>query len=92
MDSIRDLVSGTIAGIGGVVVGQPLDVLRVRSQTTWAERNGSLLTNFGTMMRSEGLSALYKGVVPPMVGVGAQHAALFLAYGAGLRAMPSRGE
>eukprot|EP00188_Purpureofilum_apyrenoidigerum_P002555 Plantae.Rhodophyta-Purpureofilum_apyrenoidigerum.ctg26231.p1 GENE.Plantae.Rhodophyta-Purpureofilum_apyrenoidigerum.ctg26231~~Plantae.Rhodophyta-Purpureofilum_apyrenoidigerum.ctg26231.p1 ORF type:complete len:290 (-),score=28.21 Plantae.Rhodophyta-Purpureofilum_apyrenoidigerum.ctg26231:130-999(-) len=85
MDAMKDIVAGTIAGSAGVLLGQPLDVIRVRAQTTWASKQQSLIFSAVQMARNEGLRSFYKGVVPPMAGVAAQHAALFLAYGSILR-------
>lgn len=91
MESLKDFVAGTVGGVSGLLVGQPLDVLRIRAQTTWVGRGGNLLTNTASMVRKEGIWSMYKGVMPPMLGVGAQNAVLFLAYGTSIRLMAPKG-
>ncbi|KAJ8901058.1 hypothetical protein NDN08_004919 [Rhodosorus marinus] len=89
MEAVKDILAGTIAGAFGILVGQPLDVMRIRAQTTWAGQSLPLQARIFRMVRQEGLLAFYKGVLPPMVGAGAQHAALFLAYGSVTRFLNS---
>lgn len=65
---------GTFSGLTCVIVGHPLDTIKVRIQT------GST----GPMFRG-----LFKGIVPPLLAVTPSWVGVFLAYGAALKLVGS---
>ena len=87
-----DLVSGSIGGIAGTIVGHPFDtvkglfylvtvlvskcLLKVRLQTGQCGRC-SATTVATKIMQSEGLRGLYRGVLPPVYSMAAVNAYLF---------------
>lgn len=83
----KDLVSGTIGGTALVVVGHPLDTLKVRLQTMPAPLPGQAPMYAGTVdciiktFRGEGLRGFYKGMLSPILGVSPMYAIVFGAYG-----------
>mmetsp|Transcript_13767 Transcript_13767/g.55273 ORF Transcript_13767/g.55273 Transcript_13767/m.55273 type:complete len:296 (-) Transcript_13767:2137-3024(-) len=92
MDAAKDFAGGTVGGIAGLLVGQPFDVLRIRAQTLWVQRQGTALSHAMEMLGKEGVLSLFKGVVPPMLGNGFQNAVLFFAYGTAMRAISPDGK
>ena len=60
-----DFIAGAVGGGLGVMAGQPLDVLKTRAMASSAT-SVSLMS----IIRNEGVRALFKGAVPPVVGQG----------------------
>ncbi|RKP06716.1 mitochondrial carrier domain-containing protein [Thamnocephalis sphaerospora] len=82
VDKWKDTVAGSLAGMAQVVVGQPLDTVKVRLQVEDARSakfRGPLHCIVDTV-RQEGFLALYKGMAAPLVGISAVNALLFTAY------------
>eukprot|EP01127_Copromyxa_protea_P024102 TRINITY_DN9335_c0_g1_i1.p1 TRINITY_DN9335_c0_g1~~TRINITY_DN9335_c0_g1_i1.p1 ORF type:complete len:301 (+),score=14.21 TRINITY_DN9335_c0_g1_i1:35-937(+) len=71
------LFAGTIAGVTGVVTGHPLDTIKVRQQ---AQVYKSALDCALKTVSGEGPQALYKGLLPPMIGAAGINAVLFFMY------------
>lgn len=67
----QDVLSGTIGGIAQVIVGQPLDILKVRLQTSPPGTYTGMLDCATRIVRNEGPLAFYKGTLTPLLGVGA---------------------
>lgn len=72
-------VGGTFAGIANVIVGHPLDTLKVRMQML----NVRLIECGKTMFKQEGLSSFYKGLSSPLCNVPLVYAILLSSYEAG---------
>ncbi|KAL1926609.1 hypothetical protein VTP01DRAFT_5730 [Rhizomucor pusillus] len=79
--SAADFVAGTISGMANVLVGQPIDTIKVRLQLDSSRFNGALDCARQTI-KKEGFFALYKGMASPLVGIGAVNALLFAANSA----------
>ncbi|EPQ26813.1 uncharacterized protein PFL1_05791 [Pseudozyma flocculosa PF-1] len=77
---LTDLVAGSAAGSAQVLVGQPLDTIKVRAQTAAVGRFTGPMDVLRQTLRHEGLGGLYKGITPPLVGVAAQTSILFTAF------------
>ncbi|KAG0165366.1 hypothetical protein DFQ28_005510 [Apophysomyces sp. BC1034] len=76
--SLADFVAGNIGGMANVVVGQPLDTIKVRLQLDSGRFKGAWDCTRQTIQK-EGFFALYKGMASPLVGIGAVNALLFAA-------------
>ena len=65
-------VSGTASGAALVVVGHPLDTLRVLLQTSppGAARETSLVALAARLLRTEGVRGFYRGFAPPLLLTG----------------------
>lgn len=76
-----DLVSGSLGGIAGTVIGHPFDTVKVRIQTSNSSQR-SALDIFRSIMKNEGFRGLYRGVLPPVYSMAAVNAYLFAVEGA----------
>ncbi|XP_045126028.1 mitochondrial carnitine/acylcarnitine carrier protein-like isoform X2 [Portunus trituberculatus] len=87
--AIKDFVAGGFGGSCTVVVGQPLDTIKVRLQTQPLPAPGQKPHYAGTWdcalktIRNEGFFGLYKGMAAPLVGVTPMFAVCFLGFGIG---------
>lgn len=74
MASSNDFIAGCAGGVAQVLVGQPFDLVKVRLQAGSAAQKvyNSAYDCFKKIIRYEGgLPALWKGTLPPLMGVGA---------------------
>ncbi|KAF9988072.1 hypothetical protein BGZ65_012461 [Modicella reniformis] len=80
---------GYISGVAGLIIGSPLDVLKVRLQaqgSPGASSNMSSNTNtLGTMVQNEGFRSLFKGIASPIIGLAGLNSILFASYSATMR-------
>lgn len=67
----KDVLAGTVGGIAQVLVGQPLDILKVRLQTSPVGTYTGMVDCASRIIRNEGPLAFYKGTLTPLLGVGA---------------------
>ncbi|KAI7869381.1 mitochondrial carrier [Spinellus fusiger] len=78
VNATADFVAGNFGGMANVIVGQPLDTIKVRLQLHPGRFKGGWDCAVQTVQK-EGFSALYKGMASPLVGIGAVNALLFAA-------------
>ncbi|CAG9855268.1 unnamed protein product [Phyllotreta striolata] len=82
-------VCGGFGGICTVIVGHPLDTIKVRLQTMPIPKPGEVPLYAGTWdcmkktVRNEGFKGLYKGMGAPLVGVAPIFAISFMGFGVG---------
>ena len=88
-DVAVELVCGTIGGSVGCVFGHPLDVVKHRMQSLDARYTSTLQCVRITMAR-EGPSGFYKGLLSPLVGVGAYQAVCFASFDWAVRMLDVR--
>ncbi|KAI9885271.1 MAG: DNA-dependent ATPase protein rad54 [Watsoniomyces obsoletus] len=69
-----DFWAGYISGAAGIIIGNPLDLIKVRMQ---AGVVNSISTGSGTF---ESIGALVRGSPAPVLGYGALNALLFVSY------------
>jgi len=74
---LETLVSGALAGFCGWAVAIPFDTLKNRHQ---AEMSGSVLATLKGLLKTDGVTGLYRGAVPILVRSGPANAAAFLGY------------
>eukprot|EP00818_Percolomonas_sp_WS_P001501 CAMPEP_0117437776 /NCGR_PEP_ID=MMETSP0759-20121206/1706_1 /TAXON_ID=63605 /ORGANISM="Percolomonas cosmopolitus, Strain WS" /LENGTH=310 /DNA_ID=CAMNT_0005229435 /DNA_START=111 /DNA_END=1040 /DNA_ORIENTATION=+ len=82
----QDFIAGVIGGMAGIAVGQPVDTLKVRVQTD-PTYSTNVIKSFRKIVAQEGFSGLYKGMLSPLLGVGAINAIVFGVYGNSLKIM-----
>jgi solute carrier family 25 (mitochondrial carnitine/acylcarnitine transporter), member 20/29 len=83
----RDLAAGAFAGCTASLAGQPLDTVRIRVQTQPAAWFAGARDAFVQTVRKEGPLSLFRGAVPPLLGMGPKNAVGFAVQGAALRAL-----
>lgn len=82
------LSSSSFSGMCLVVVGHPLDTIKVRFQTMKVIPGhpppySGLMDCARQIVAADGVSGLYKGMLAPLVGVTPMYALVFLGYGVG---------
>lgn len=66
----KDVLSGTAGGIAQVLVGQPLDMLKVRLQTAPQGTYNGMGDCAMQIIKKDGPLGFYKGTLTPLLGVG----------------------
>lgn len=74
----EEALGGLSAGILGTLIGFPLDTLKTRMQTGGASK--SLSATASTLLRNEGVLALYRGVAAPLVSLSLLNTINFTSY------------
>lgn len=86
----NDTISGAFAGVVGTVLGHPLDIVKVRVQVARAAAAASgsqtfqsrgIVSHLVEIARREGVLALYKGVLSPVVALTILNTISFVLYG-----------
>ncbi|CAL4071602.1 unnamed protein product, partial [Meganyctiphanes norvegica] len=77
-----DFVAGWIGGCAGLIVGHPMDTIKVRQQTMGKI---SALSGFKNTFKFEGVRGFYKGMGFPLLSTGGLNALFFGVYGNSLR-------
>jgi len=81
----KDLAAGFVSGAISTYAGYPLDTIKVRMQVSDISTSvGRTMTN---IIRNEGFTGLYKGVLSPVVGNAPVNALLFAANDFSMRVM-----
>lgn len=80
---LHEFIAGQVGGTFGILTIFPLDTAKVRLQTSSSYKNTyDVLTS---MIRTDGVSSLYRGLTSPVLGFGLTFAVSFSAYGYGCR-------
>jgi solute carrier family 25 carnitine/acylcarnitine transporter 20/29 len=69
-----DFFAGCVAGTLSILACHPLDTIRIRLQSG---QFSSISECFKSSLKNEGARGLYKGLIPPLVGVSLINASLF---------------
>lgn len=78
-----DFVAGCLGGCAGILVGYPLDTVKIHMQTQ-NHRNPKYRGTwhcFRTLLAKESVTGLYRGMSSPIAGVAAVNAIVFGVYG-----------
>ena len=81
---MKELIAGTVGGCLGIIAGQPLDTVKLRMQAPMSPYTSSMQCFINTL-RLEGVRALYKGMVSPLIGNGPINAIVFATFGTARR-------
>ena len=81
----EEALGGLSAGVLGTVIGFPLDLVKTRMQTAKSIGNngGASLSIFSvgkSIVRTEGVLALYKGLLPPLISLSILNTITFAQY------------
>ena len=83
MDMAKTFLAGGAGGASLVLVGQPLDTIKVRIQADTGGLYKGMLDCASQAIKKEGPLALYKGIVPPLTATTPMYALCFFGYGVG---------
>lgn len=86
VDNVKSFASGGFGGICAVLTGHPFDLVKVRLQT--GLYNSSVQCVKETIAK-DGLKGLYRGVLPPLLGVTPMFAVSFWGYDVGKKIVGS---
>ncbi|EGZ13065.1 hypothetical protein PHYSODRAFT_514638 [Phytophthora sojae] len=89
LDVAKDLNTGTIGGVAGIIAGHPLDTIKVQLQTS-RETGSGVLRTLRRVVRSEGAAGLYRGLLSPILSNAPINAVIFGVQGQMVRALQSR--
>ncbi|KAI5451552.1 hypothetical protein NCC49_001537 [Naganishia albida] len=82
LDPKVDFLAGTVAGVAGLIVGQPFDTIKVRFQSPqYANRYSSTFGALMAIARDERPRSLFRGVTSPMAGIAFVNGLIFSSYG-----------
>ncbi|KAJ9591718.1 hypothetical protein L9F63_001746 [Diploptera punctata] len=82
--SWSDFIAGWTAGVCGLIIGHPLDTMKVRQQTF---QHPKVLGIFLQTLKYEGIHGFYKGMGFPLLAAGALNSVFFGVYGTCLRVL-----
>lgn len=87
-DSRNDIIAGSARGIAQIIVGHPLDTIKVRLQTQSRLISQGETAKFDSLggcvketLSKEGWRGFWKGCTSPLAGCALYSASLFFAYG-----------
>ncbi|KZP05976.1 mitochondrial carrier [Athelia psychrophila] len=75
-------IAGSVGGIAGILVGQPLDTVKTRLQTpAIGHKYRSTFHALITIVKQENVRGLYKGVASPLASCALLNGLIFASYG-----------
>lgn len=80
VDYAINFIAGAVSGAASVVVGHPLDTVKVRLQISDPSKYSGTLDCFKKMVSSEGTVALFRGMMSPMLFASVINAIVFSSY------------
>ncbi|KAI0036126.1 mitochondrial carrier domain-containing protein [Vararia minispora EC-137] len=85
VQTVNELIAGSVGGAAQVLVGQPLDTIKTRAQIAPKGMFKGPMDILIQTVRKEGFFALYKGMLSPLLGIAGVNSLLFAAYGTSKR-------
>jgi hypothetical protein len=80
-EGLRGLFCGVVFGLTSPLIGHPLDSIKSKMQAQPDYLHGSTFSNLSKILRNEGFLALYRGLLPPLLGSSIFRSVQFSAYG-----------
>jgi len=81
-DSIKSFIAGGFGGVSAVLVGHPFDLTKTSLQTAQKGVYTGAVDVVKKTLARDGISGLYRGIIPPILGVTPIFAVSFWAYDA----------
>ncbi|TDL28116.1 mitochondrial carrier [Rickenella mellea] len=81
--SIKSFISGGFGGVSAVLVGHPFDLTKTRLQTAGPGVYTGAVDVVKKTLARDGVSGMYRGIVPPLLGVTPIFAVSFWGYDLG---------
>jgi len=82
-NSIKAFIAGGVGGVAAVLVGHPFDLTKTRLQTAAPGTYTGALDVVKKTLARDGVKGMYRGMVPPLLGVTPIFAVSFWAYDLG---------
>jgi len=82
-ESAKSFITGGVGGVCAVLVGHPFDLTKTRLQTAPPGTYSGAIDVVKKALARDGITGLYRGIVPPILGVTPIFAVSFWAYDAG---------
>ncbi|KAF5384976.1 hypothetical protein D9615_001391 [Tricholomella constricta] len=82
IDSVKSFIAGGCGGVAAVLVGHPFDLTKTRLQTAGPGVYTGAVDVVKKALARDGISGMYRGMVPPLLGVTPIFAVSFWAYDA----------
>ncbi|KAI0778603.1 mitochondrial carrier [Trametes elegans] len=79
-ESVKSFIAGGAGGVAAVLVGHPFDLTKTRLQTAAPGTYTGAVDVVKKALARDGVKGLYRGVVPPLLGVTPIFAVSFWAY------------
>lgn len=76
-----DLIAGSLGGVSNVLVGQPLDTIKVKMQTFPSLYSNTVVCLRNTLVTDGIIRGLYAGTTPAILANVAENSVLFCGYG-----------
>jgi solute carrier family 25 carnitine/acylcarnitine transporter 20/29 len=80
VDSAKAFIAGGFGGVAAVLVGHPFDLTKTRLQTAAPGTYTGAVDVVRKLLARDGVTGLYRGMVPPLLGVTPMFAVSFWAY------------
>lgn len=88
IDNVKSFTAGGFGGVCAVLTGHPFDLVKVRLQTGLYNSSRECIK---ATLRNDGALGLYRGVLPPLIGVTPMFAVSFWGYDLGKRLIQKSG-
>ncbi|CCA70823.1 probable carnitine/acyl carnitine carrier [Serendipita indica DSM 11827] len=82
-NSIKAFIAGGVGGVAAVLVGHPFDLTKTRLQTASPGTYTGAIDVVKKTLARDGIKGMYRGMVPPLLGVTPIFAVSFWAYDLG---------
>ncbi|OJA16128.1 hypothetical protein AZE42_00067 [Rhizopogon vesiculosus] len=82
IDNAKSFIAGGFGGVSAVLVGHPFDLTKTRLQTAAPGAYTSAIDVVRKTLARDGVTGMYRGMVPPLLGVTPIFAMSFWAYDA----------
>ncbi|KAG1749841.1 uncharacterized protein EDB91DRAFT_1235288 [Suillus paluster] len=82
IDNVKSFIAGGFGGVSAVLVGHPFDLTKTRLQTAAPGAYTGAIDVVKKTVARDGVTGLYRGMVPPLLGVTPIFAVSFWAYDA----------
>ncbi|KAF8167748.1 carnitine acyl carnitine carrier [Crassisporium funariophilum] len=79
-ESVKSFIAGGFGGVAAVLVGHPFDLTKTRLQTAAPGAYTGAIDVVKKTVARDGITGLYRGMVPPLLGVTPIFAVSFWAY------------
>lgn len=81
-ENVKSFIAGGFGGVCAVLVGHPFDLTKTRLQTAAAGQYTGAIDVVRKALARDGITGMYRGIVPPLLGVTPIFAMSFWAYDA----------